>query len=213
MAEVIRTHVYTIDELIEPAKERARDWWRECLDDDWHQPVIDDFCQICKILGVELKTIARPPVGGGARAKPCVWFSGFASQGDGASFQGWYGYAVQSAKRIREYAPADVELHSIADRLQHIQRRNLYQLQATISHRERYFHAHSMEISVSRSGETGQEASDGAEDEIADALRDLANWLYRALEREYDYQMSDDMADEMLAVNGYTFTADGRRFG
>lgn len=139
MAEVIRTHVYTIDELIEPAKERARDWWRECLDDDWHQPVIDDFCQICKILGVELKTIARPPVGGGARAKPCVWFSGFASQGDGASFQGWYGYAVQSAKRIREYAPADVELHSIADRLQHIQRRNLYQLQATISHRERFF--------------------------------------------------------------------------
>lgn len=213
MAEVIETRVYMIDELDDAAKERARHWWRECLDDDWHEPVIDDFCQFCKILGVELKTIARPLVGGGTRAKPCVWFTGFASQGDGACFEGWYGYAAQSAKRIRDHAPTDDDFHAIASRLQQVQRRNFYQLQATISHRGRYCHAHSMEISVSRDSGTGQEISDGAEDEIADALRDLANWLYRALEREFEYQTSDDVVDEMIAVNGYTFTADGRRFG
>lgn len=213
MAEVIKTHVYTIDELNDAAKERARDWWRDCLDDDWYEPVIEDFCEICELLGVGLKTIARPLIGGGARAKPRVWFTGFASQGDGASFEGWYGYAVQSAKRIREYAPADNELHAIADHLQAIQRRNFYQLQATIIHRGRYCHAHSMEISVSRDSAIGQEMSEGIEEAIAEALRDLASWLYRVLEREFDHQTSDEVVDEMIAVNGYTFTADGRRFG
>ena len=58
-----------------------------------------------------------------------------------------------------------------------------------------------------------KEMSEGIEEAIAEALRDLASWLYRVLEREFDHQTSDEVVDEMIAVNGYTFTADGRRFG
>ena len=47
----------------------------------------------------------------------------------------------------------------------------------------------------------------------ADALRDLANWLYRQLEQEYDYLTSDGAVDETLVVGSYTFTEEGRRFG
>ena len=45
------------------------------------------------------------------------------------------------------------------------------------------------------------------------ALRDLARWLYRQLEREYEYQTSDAVVDEAIIANGYTFTNSGRRFG
>ncbi len=52
-----------------------------------------------------------------------------------------------------------------------------------------------------------------AEDIVTEALRDLARWLYRQLEREYEYLTSDEAVDEAIAANEYTFTEAGRRFG
>jgi hypothetical protein len=51
-----------------------------------------------------------------------------------------------------------------------------------------------------------------AEEVVCKALRDLARWLYDRLEREYDYLQSDEVVDESLLVNAYTFTATGERF-
>jgi hypothetical protein len=48
---------------------------------------------------------------------------------------------------------------------------------------------------------------------VTEALRDLAIWLYRQLEQEYDHLTSDEAVDETLVANGYTFTEEGRRFG
>lgn len=48
---------------------------------------------------------------------------------------------------------------------------------------------------------------------VVEALRDLARWLYRQLEREHEYQTSDAVVDEAIEANGWTFTEDGRRFG
>ena len=107
----------------------------------------------------------------------------------------------------------DEELHAIADRLQEIQRANFFQLRAAIRHRGRYYHAYCMEISVARDSPGGQEMTDGAEDAVTETLRDLARWLYRQLEREWEYMMSDEYADEGIAANEYTFTESGRRFG
>ena len=70
-------------------------------------------------------------MGGGTRQKPCIWFSGFWSQGDGACFEGRYAYAPRASLRIRDYAPRDTELHRIADALQALQRLNFYQLTAS----------------------------------------------------------------------------------
>ena len=57
------------------------------------------------------------------------------------------------------------------------------------------------------------EITGDAEAMITDALRDLANWLYRELEQEYEYLISDEAVDETMVANGYTFTEEGRRFG
>ena len=140
-------------------------------------------------------------------------WSGFSSQGDGASFEGAFSHARGSARAIRAHAPKDEELHRIADELQAVQKRNFYQLSGSIRTRGNYCHEHSMAIEVERDSPTWQPMTDGAEDTVIEALRDLARWFYRQIEREYDYLTSDAAVDESIAINGFTFTAEGRRFG
>ena len=152
-------------------------------------------------------------MGGGMRQDPCIWFKGFWSQGDGACFESRYSYRKGAPRRIREYAPQDAELHRIADALQAVQRRNFYELCADLSHRGRYYHEYCMAISVERDSPTYQDMTVDAEGLLIEALRDLARWLYRQLEREYDYLTSDEGVDGAIVANRYTFTEAGRRFG
>ncbi len=214
MPEIIETLVYQLHELSDDAKEQARAWYREIgVDPDWYESVYDDFERVCAILGVELATRTVRLFGGGRQQKPCIWFSGFWSQCDGASFNGLYDHARGAAEKIRAYAPLDAELHQIANALQAVQRRNFDQLRATIAQRGRYSDASNMAISVERDSPTGQDMTADAEDSVIEALRDLARWLYRQLEREYSYLTSDECVDEAITANGYTFTEAGRRFG
>ncbi len=214
MPEIIETTVYRIGELGESAKVDARNWYRNvATSDDWHEFVFEDFETIADILGVQLKTETVRLFGGGTRQKSRIYFSGFWSQGDGACFEANYRYKAGASKAIRSHAPIDTELHRIADVLAGIQRCNFFQLTADVLHRGRYYHEHSMSISVERDSPTNQSMTADAEDTITEALRDLARWLYRQLEREYEYQTSDEVIDEALIANDYTFTETGRRFG
>ena len=52
-----------------------------------------------------------------------------------------------------------------------------------------------------------------AEEVVTEALRDLARWVYRQLEAEYDHLTSDESIEEGIIANEYTFTEGGRRFG
>ncbi|ADO44175.1 hypothetical protein [Ketogulonicigenium vulgare] len=214
MPEIIETTVYRLDELSDGAKDKARAWYREGgFDYGWYDAVYEDFQRIAEILGLNLKTRTVRLMGGGTRQEPCIWFRGFSSQGDGACFESWYSYRKHAPRLIREYAPQNTELHRIADALQAIQRRNFYQLRADASHRGHYYHEYCMSISVERDSPTWQDMTEDAEETIVEALRDLARWLYRQLYREYDYLSSDEVVDETIAANEYTFTEAGRRFG
>ncbi len=214
MPQVIATTVYRIDELRDGAKDRARAWYREGgFDHDWYDAVYDDFQRIAEILGIRLKNRTVRLVSGRTREDPCIWFSGFWSQGDGACWEGNYAYRKSAAAELRAYAPKDKTLHRIAETLQAAQRQNFYQLRAEVTHRGTYYHAYSMNIDVAPDGPGSQEIIGDAEVVVIGALRDLANWLYRQFEQEYDYLTSDDAVDETLVANGYTFTEEGRRFG
>ena len=70
-----------------------------------------------------------------------------------------------------------------------------------------------MGISDQRDSPSWQDLAADAEEVVIEALRDLACRLYRQLEREYDYLSSDEVVDEAIIANGYTFTEAGRRFG
>jgi hypothetical protein len=214
MPEVISTTVYQFPELSDAAKDKARSWYRELgPDDDWWDAVYEDFERVCYILGIRLKTTPVRLMGGGTRSEPSIWFSGFWNQGDGACFEAYLSHAKGAAARIRDYAPTDATLHGIADRLKAIQRRNFYQLAAEVSHRGRYYHEYTMSVEVIRDSPSWQPPTADAEETVTQALRDLARWLYRQLQAEYDHLTSDESIEEGIIANEYTFTEGGRRFG
>ena len=214
MPRIVKTVVYELPELSEAARGRARAWYREtCLNCDWYDAVFEDFETVCGLLGVTLRTRTLRLMGGGTRKAPNVWFTGFARQGDGASFDGTYHYAPGAAHAIRSYAPKDETLHAIADDLQHVQKRNFYQLNSLFRQGGRYYHEFSMSIEVERDSPTGQAMTDDAEGAIVEAIRNLARWPYDQLRREYDYLTSDAAVDEAIQVNGWTFVEAGERFG
>ena len=214
MPLTVETVVYAIEELPETAKESARAWYREtCLAHEWYDAVFEDFETICRILGVTLMASPIGLMGGETRDRAHVFFRGFWSQGDGASFEGHYSHVRGATRAIRAYAPKEIELHRIADELQTVQRQNFYQLHSTIRKRGHCCHEYSMAIEVERDSPTWQPMTDGAENTAIEALRDLARWLYRQLEREYEYLTSNAAVDATIAANGWTFTAKGRRFG
>jgi hypothetical protein len=213
MPELVSTTVYRLNELSASAKDAARNWYRQVAPgDDWHEFVYDDFTRICDLIGVDLGSYPVRLYGGGSRQAPRIWFSGFASQGDGACFEGRYRYARSSSKMIRAHAPRDAELHRIADTLATVQRSNFYQLEARVEHRGRYYHEYSMTIDVERSAPVESAIAGGADEVVTEALRDLARWLYRQLEAEYAYQTADEQVDAAILANDYSFTDDGLRF-
>ncbi len=214
MPRIVKTTVFEIGELSETAKESAREWYREhCLDFDWYDFVYEDFLTICGLLGIDLNTRHARLMGGGTREDPCIYFRGFWSQGDGASFEGVYGYARGAPKKLREYAPEDTGLHAIAESLQAVQQRNFYQLTAGIRQQGRYCHEFTMSVAVERDSENCQDMTADAEDALTESFRALARWLYGRLRSEYEYLISDEAVDESIEANGWTFTACGKRFG
>ncbi|EFC4405719.1 antitoxin of toxin-antitoxin stability system [Escherichia coli] len=214
MSRIITTTVYTLNELSATAREKARDGYRQHhADSNWYENVYEDFRAVCEIIGIVLRQRVIRLSNGRFMEEPCIWFSGFCSQGDGACFEGRWHWQPATARRIREYAPQDRELHRIADTLQAVQKHNFRQLQAEIRHRGHDCHPYSMDITVTRDSPTGQAMTDDAETVVRDALRDLAFWLYSQLENEYDWLTSDDAVDEALLINGYTFTAAGLHAG
>ena len=206
--ETIEKTVYTFAELSDAAKEKARDWWRTEESQDWHgaESVIEDAECVAEILGIEFDTRTVKRMGGGTRKDSLVYWSGFSSQGDGACFAGWYAYAKGSARKIREYAPQDETLHAIADALASLQRRAFYGLTTRMQHRGRYYHSGCMAVDVEYCRALPEDLESG----IADQMRAFADWIYRQLEKEYEYTMSDESVDESIACNGYEFDESGR---
>ena len=64
-----------------------------------------------------------------------------------------------------------------------------------------------------RDSPTWQLPSEDAEEIVTEAMRDLARWLYRQVQAEYDHLTSDEAIEEGIIINEYTFTVGRRRFG
>ena len=163
---------------------------------DWWDAVYEDFDIICKCMGIDVD-----------KGEPC--FSGFCSQGDGASFTGTFNgeVAENAPEEIRKHAPLDKKLHRIADELCMLGRL-YYRAYAHISrlYGTNYYHQYTMFI-------TGLEPMYGDADDWADAVhalvedglqdlfRDLAGWLYSSLDVEYDYLTSDEAVWDTIVAN------------
>ena len=176
---------------------------------DWWDSTYYDFERICEILGIELN-----------KGEPS--FDGFWSQGDGASWTGRYRAERLSYNNLESFyihtydlAPAairehcnDEELHRIADELCLLAR--IYgPVYAKVSRSSsRYCHSITMQIDEWEYYDE-ENQPDPVPDEIVDLIettllqlfRDLADWLYKTLENEYDYLTSDEAVIESLEAN------------
>ena len=206
--------LYTYEELSDDAKSKARDWYREASihDDFWSEHVIEEAETFGKMLGIEFKPWAVKLMSGATRYKPTILYSGFWSQGDGACFEGNYYYAKGAAKAISDYTGGtEHKLIDIAKRLQSVQRKAFYQLGAKMTHTGYYMHSGCMTVDVHNVEDSYKALPEGAEEELIDCMRDFADWIYRTLESEYEYQNSDESVEESILANEYTFTEDGER--
>ena len=201
---------YTFDELSADAKENAREWWRSCESRDFDPDcTLDDAATIADLMGIDLRTRPVRLMNGGTRYAPCILYSGFSSQGDGACFEGSYSYRKGSVAAVKAHAPLDKTLHDIVQGLADIQREHFYQLGASVSHTGRYYHAHSTSIDVTYAGDDYRDLGD-ADETVKDLLRDFMDWIYRQLEAEYSFAMSNESVDESIRINDYRFAEDGR---
>jgi hypothetical protein len=190
--------LFEFDELSDAAKEKAREWYREGnLDYKWWDSTFDDAKAAGKYIGIDVDDIR---------------FSGFWSQGDGASFAGSYEYRKGGEKALKADFATDKALHAIAKGLTAVQRRYFYQLGARVTFTSwpHYCHERCTSIDVWDKRGFDTDLAD-AEETVSELLRDFMRWIYRRLEAEYEWLQADEQVDESIRCNGYTFDEAGNR--
>lgn len=202
---------YDFSELSDDAKEKARDVFRSNGYPfwDWWDSVFEDVNAIAKILGLDI-TERKTNKSGRVYDQINIYFSGFWSQGDGASFAGRYQYNPRAVDEIIAYC-SDDELIRIATELTVMQTTQrllgLDHFHARITTSAGYCHSGSMDFEIDDYG--SDEIGEVDEDKFAQLMRDFADWIYKVLEKEHDHFMSDEVVDEELAEE--KFDEDGIR--
>ncbi len=190
-------NVYSFAELSGAARERAIEAHRQFIAEQWDgETTIEDAKQMLAFAGFD---VGR------------VFYSGFSSQGDGACFEGSWRASDVAAPAMKDNAPLDTELHRIADGMAELAAKFPH-AHFNVTHRGHYSHKYCTEFAVSVVNEDGDEmpGADEAEKALIELARDAMEWIYRQLEKEYDYQTAEAQVIESIEANDYEFTADGK---
>lgn len=207
------TDEYIFSELSDTAKQKAREEFTsgDYPKYEWWDGVYEDANRVAKILGLDIES-SRTTKKGHRVTDIEISFSGFWSQGDGASFEGSYQLNPKAVDEINEYC-CDEKLIRIATELTMMQitRRltGAAPLTANISKSGRYSHSGSMNIEVNSEYEDDEhcQISLSLEHQFTQLMRDFADWIYRSLENEHDHLTSDEYVEERLAEE--KFDVDG----
>jgi len=217
--------VYTFGELIEAHKqgevteqavERAREWMRECCTSvEWWDGAWSAWADALNQIGFTDAELS---------------FSGFWSQGDGASFtcknvdldklKAFMGTDIKPSTvidgtpedfrpwivyKIDGKTPANSKYRSIPS-----------ETSASVDRRDNHYsHENTCEFVMEWPGASLstllQKTLKAFEKDVEQLRRDLCRAIYRDLEEEYEYQISDEQLIESAEANDYTFDAAGRR--
>ena len=186
---------YAFSELSEEAQQAAIESTRNdpnYMIDEWWDCTYDLAKEAGALIGLEIDDI---------------WFSGFCSQGDGASMKASYSYVKGwKAKLVATYGGDLLKgLTVIGECFQRAQAPHLYQLTATTNQAGRY---HSQSTQVEHSEDPYRDIGD-AEDAISECITDFTSWIYKQLEQEYEHINSDETIKENIESNDWQFTLDG----
>jgi hypothetical protein len=199
---IIETKAYLFSELSEEAKQKAIENTRNkenYLDYEWWEFIYEDYKEKAKNLGFDVKRI---------------YFSGFWSQGDGAMFE----YDRIDDKLRLEF----IESLDISRMRKDWLVNNTYVSGKGVQ-RGHYYHEKCCCHTIYWEVDNGdlhystlfyqwlESFQDDFENFVTDIYEDLCSELYKSLEKEYDYLMSDEQIAEHLEINEYEFTEEGKR--
>lgn len=206
--------LYQYDELpSDSAKEKARNWYREGgLDYEWYDYLFEEFTEDMSKEGIDILTHKQTVTLAYASGAPSktfekhnIYFSGFSSQGDGASFEANVNVAnwIKAHKLANKYR-----------KLYNLCRQEGYRIAIRKSSNN---YSHHMTMMVD-SDASDYPYPDDAQDQwgevvkaVLEDCRNHAKTLYRQLEEEYYYLNSNESVADTIRINEYTFTEDGNR--
>ena len=177
----ITVKAYKFDELSEEAQERALNDLRYInVEFNWWEDSYDTIRTAGKLLGLDIDGIYFDT------DSYCI-------------FDASYEYVRGAAKAVKAEFPQDTKLHGIAKDLQALQKRHFYSLSCAVTKgrtTNRY--------SCFRFGE------DYECEDLGDIIDDFAHWARTQLRDEYEYLTSDEAVKELIIINEYEFTEDGK---
>ncbi len=136
-----------------------------------------------------------------------ILFSGFWSQGDGASFTAeWHDYNVNAEAEEIKDAP-DV-IQDLYNTVMEVKGLSFF----TIKRNRSLYYVHSRTVYVDHvSNEEGEELenADEVENNLFRAVEHVSSTIYETLDKEYEYLTSDEIVEETLMANEYDFNEQG----
>lgn len=191
------TKVYYFEELPEESQKMAiENYYDINIDYDWYDCTIECWQEKLASIGFDDAEIR---------------FSGFWSQGDGASFNA----DVDFLNLLPCYIDCALEPNrKQAKRLIALAETGYFDgaFKIDFTH-SRYVHENTMTVNMDGAYYLDcmvKNELDEIEENIWDIARGLAQGIYRELEKEYDYLTSEEVIKETLIANEYEFTLDGK---
>lgn len=197
MPETRQYTVYKFSELSEDAKEkvleRYRDW--NVSDEYWYEHFNDFLKEDLKEFGLLFDSFS---------------FSGFFSQGDGASIR----YSISDTFKFIRHLMPDKKDSKLINRLEEWAVDGIDHDRETQRRRDFYYYDDycAVEFNLYGANQPLPRLSDFVErlnKASTEFHKDLCRKLYRDLQREYDYQTSDTTLTEYFIQSDYVFTQEG----
>jgi hypothetical protein len=199
---------YTFQELTPQAKEQVCSTLQPDNDCYWHEFITDNTKEDGNALGFDIQDIA---------------FSGFCSQGDGAS---WSGY-VDMVAWLDKHKPEDAQAHVVIALIENGWAERKLKISFSSSH---YLHSNSMarsnwffqagddhiEVGMFAGASISnllnalpEDYADTIADEVLQSARDYADEIYIQLRNEYERMCSEEYIAELCDANEYLFNKKG----
>lgn len=174
---------------------------------EWWDGVYEDAKTCAECLGITFATRQAKLLNGKTHDELCLWFSGFGSQGSGASFEGYWQFKPGICAAIADHAPEDKELAAIAQSLCALQTTTVLEsdgkrLHAVVESRGNYSHSASMTAEVTLDGDSDH-VPEEIRKEVEALIRRFADWIFDQLSKENEYLCSDEYFGQ------YDFDEDG----
>ena len=144
-----------------------------------------------------------------------LYWSGFSSQGDGASFEGqWNAFAaLKAVDAITKEFPKDTELHRIAAAIQelaHMLKANgLTEMDDNFAIRRTRFTHYCYAYTMTATYHGGWEFGDAGNDELTGLAQGFARWIYMWMELDWNARSSAKALMAYEADYGIMFREDG----